>query len=44
MGPPDTPYAFGFFRFGIHFPVIIIHFQDMKFSSAYPDKPPKVLM
>jgi len=32
IGPPDTPYMFGFLRF------------DMKFSSTYPDKPPKVLI
>lgn len=32
IGPPDTPYEFGFFRF------------EMKFGSNYPDKPPKVLI
>jgi len=31
IGPPDTPYEFGFFRF------------DMKFGPTYPDKPPRVL-
>eukprot|EP00027_Filamoeba_sp_ATCC50430_P008041 CAMPEP_0168549136 /NCGR_PEP_ID=MMETSP0413-20121227/4940_1 /TAXON_ID=136452 /ORGANISM="Filamoeba nolandi, Strain NC-AS-23-1" /LENGTH=425 /DNA_ID=CAMNT_0008579499 /DNA_START=59 /DNA_END=1336 /DNA_ORIENTATION=+ len=28
VGPPDTPYEFGFFKF------------DMRFTSTYPDKPP----
>eukprot|EP01089_Gocevia_fonbrunei_P006955 TRINITY_DN17969_c0_g1_i1.p1 TRINITY_DN17969_c0_g1~~TRINITY_DN17969_c0_g1_i1.p1 ORF type:complete len:118 (+),score=12.65 TRINITY_DN17969_c0_g1_i1:43-396(+) len=32
VGPPDTPYAFGFFRF------------DMKFPATYPNAPPKVLI
>eukprot|EP01118_Nematostelium_gracile_P011225 TRINITY_DN3954_c0_g1_i1.p1 TRINITY_DN3954_c0_g1~~TRINITY_DN3954_c0_g1_i1.p1 ORF type:complete len:421 (-),score=104.33 TRINITY_DN3954_c0_g1_i1:56-1318(-) len=32
IGPPDTPYALGFYRF------------DFKFPSCYPDKPPKVLI
>lgn len=32
VGPPETPYEFGYFLF------------DMKFNSTYPDKPPKVLM
>jgi len=30
IGPPDTPYAFGFYRF------------DMQFPSTYPNAPPKV--
>jgi len=30
VGPPDTPYEFGFFRF------------DLRFPNTYPNKPPKV--
>jgi len=32
IGPPETPYAFGFFRF------------DMQFPPTYPNTPPKVLI
>jgi ubiquitin-conjugating enzyme E2 Z len=32
IGPPDTPYSFGFFRF------------DMQFPATYPNTPPKVLI
>eukprot|EP01117_Protostelium_nocturnum_P017536 TRINITY_DN7153_c0_g1_i1.p1 TRINITY_DN7153_c0_g1~~TRINITY_DN7153_c0_g1_i1.p1 ORF type:complete len:419 (+),score=120.03 TRINITY_DN7153_c0_g1_i1:132-1388(+) len=32
VGPPETPYEFGFFRF------------DLKFSQSYPNKPPKVMI
>jgi len=32
IGPPDTPYSFGFFKF------------DLRFSPTYPNVPPKVLI
>jgi hypothetical protein len=52
MGPPETPYSFGFFRFGaaLHLPScffskLTCHRRaDMQFPSTYPNTPPKVLM
>lgn len=52
MGPPETPYSFGFFRFGaaLHLPScffskLTFHRRaDMQFPSTYPNTPPKVLM
>ncbi|PRP89663.1 ubiquitin-conjugating enzyme E2Z [Planoprotostelium fungivorum] len=52
VGPPDTPYEFGFLRFGEsqysthshRLPFANRHQSDLKFSNSYPNKPPKVMI